>query len=449
MTALADNGARAAARRARLGEPTPLETAFAIISLTLLTDIVDAPLQVLLGADEVVAGIPVKRMVLIPTFAVSVFMLWRRCSVDVSVLIRRMWPIIALIALAATSTVWSAAPSRTATWSVGLAGTSAFGLFLGLRFPREQQLRVLAVALGAVTAASALAALPPDWQQRLGTRHGHLIGLFLDTNLCGRVVSLCALTWAVLAIASTRWRPAAIAVAIASGVALRQTQSLTSQLALAAALSLAVLLLIVRGHPPARRRLLLSAVGCVALAVAIGVAIRSQDVLRVLNKTASVGARIDIWRKVLGAVRSRPWLGAGYGAFWRGTAGPVPTTNPGMHAHNGFLDLTAELGVLGLALFVIPAVAYARAAVRQAVTSRSAWASWPPLFLAWWGVMNLAESCLVRHKIYWALYVAGVTWIAAGTRIDVAAEAAALDAIDEREAALPRIGDGGRPATVS
>ena len=104
----------------------------------------------------------------------------------------------------------------------------------------------------------------------------------------------------------------------------------------------------------------------------------------------------------------RPLLGYGYAAFWR-SAAAAPVAHLATNAHNGYLDLLAELGIAGGLLFAVPAAVYAAAAVRRALDRPGAVALWVPAYLGFFLVMNLAESTLLRHKILWALYVAAVS----------------------------------------
>jgi exopolysaccharide production protein ExoQ len=82
------------------------------------------------------------------------------------------------------------------------------------------------------------------------------------------------------------------------------------------------------------------------------------------------------------------------------------------HAHNGFLDLALELGIVGIVVFV---VGLAAAAWRSAALIRrtsSFYALWPVVYLAFMVMINLAESAiLIRNSIFWMLYVVTCMWL--------------------------------------
>jgi exopolysaccharide production protein ExoQ len=87
------------------------------------------------------------------------------------------------------------------------------------------------------------------------------------------------------------------------------------------------------------------------------------------------------------------------------------------HAHNGFLEICLELGITGLALFVL---SYARALFRL-------WPLWrrgiivpvafPLVILVLIALCDLDENTfLIYNGIFWPLYVAGLTSVEIAAR---------------------------------
>ena len=434
-----------------------LEAAFVVMSVIVLTDAIDLPLDLMLRGYPALLGIPIKRLFLVPILLGSALIL-RRSWPAVRAVSRDLTPVVALIGLAAVSALWSPIPTVTLTWTAGLAATTLFGMVLALRFTKEEQQQLLGAALAPVVAGSLLSVFAPDaYHAFFGRRGSSLIGLFYDSNLFGRTVALWALTCTVLAVGSPRSRPAALAGALVALLVLHGTHSLTSEIALLAGLATAGVLWVgQRLARRARRRLLVA--GAVTYVIVAGaVAAEPVRLLKAMGKSVTLNGRLDIWEDVARGIGDRPWLGSGYAGYWHGA---VADPRVGLHAHNGFLDLTAELGVVGLLLFAVPAVVYARRAVIAALAGRSGLALWPPAYLAFLAVMNLAESDLVRHKLAWALYVAALLWTAgrsapqAGetlaarpkgeglprSRVDIVAKAAELDVVDDGELMGARVG---------
>ncbi len=76
-----------------------------------------------------------------------------------------------------------------------------------------------------------------------------------------------------------------------------------------------------------------------------------------LGKDTTFSGRTIIWPKLIEMLSEDPFLGFGYGAFWEnGTATRIETsfyfTWIVNHAHNGFLELLLDMGILGMILFI-------------------------------------------------------------------------------------------------
>lgn len=77
----------------------------------------------------------------------------------------------------------------------------------------------------------------------------------------------------------------------------------------------------------------------------------------VFSKSPDLTGRTDLWEYVLIEIQQHPWLGIGYGAFWLNVGSPsqyiidavrwIP-----LQAHNGYIDLINETGLIGFGLFI-------------------------------------------------------------------------------------------------
>lgn len=94
-------------------------------------------------------------------------------------------------------------------------------------------------------------------------------------------------------------------------------------------------------------------------ATSIAVFSRQLDlVTSLLGRGASFSGRTDIWSSAWRAFGDQPLRGYGYGGVW---SNPLPPTSEmwkelrfeAFHAHNGFLDLALQVGVVGLGLFLL------------------------------------------------------------------------------------------------
>ena len=130
-----------------------------------------------------------------------------------------------------------------------------------------------------------------------------------------------------------------------------------------------------------------------------------------MGRNATLSGRVEIWHAVWPFVMQRPWLGWGYEAFWRGWTGPSYQVSAAVHflvfhAHNGYLDLWLQTGIVGLGLF---AAAYAQAWLRvwrRMERGQMAELLWPLCVLVIVGLYGGDENTvLVPNGIFWMLFV--------------------------------------------
>jgi O-antigen ligase len=141
------------------------------------------------------------------------------------------------------------------------------------------------------------------------------------------------------------------------------------------------------------------------VATLAGLLIRYQDLaFGILGKDSTYTGRSGIWELVLVSISRRPLLGYGYNAYWVGLKGEslnvilasgwlVP------NAHNGFLDLTLELGLVGLVIFLITFFMTAKDAFHYLRSSNETNTLWPMVFLLFMFLHSFAESDLVNHNV--------------------------------------------------
>jgi exopolysaccharide production protein ExoQ len=135
--------------------------------------------------------------------------------------------------------------------------------------------------------------------------------------------------------------------------------------------------------------------------------------VRVLGRDSSFTGRIPLWNALVEKVWEKPWLGAGYYAFWIAADGTEArinfTTWDASHAHNSLLELSLELGIVGMITFLVGyLVAFWRAVQRLRCNSFSV-GFWPLAMLVLLLVMSVAESMLLRYNsLWWVAYLTTV-----------------------------------------
>lgn len=134
----------------------------------------------------------------------------------------------------------------------------------------------------------------------------------------------------------------------------------------------------------------------VAVAGALGARAGLPIFLEATGKDPTFSGRTDIWAAVWGAVVERPLLGYGRGGLffsppndisielWRQIGFRAP------HAHNGVLDLTSQIGIIGLALFAVLFISTFSASIRS-YRRGEIFGSFALVFLATLAVASLSE----------------------------------------------------------
>ena len=194
-------------------------------------------------------------------------------------------------------------------------------------------------------------------------------GLMIEKNGAGAVAAIQALIFMSIACSPGLRSGKRIlwAVLLALDIVfVLGTGSKTSILILLPAGLLAAGLTLISGNRLAAAAIVTAIITVVSLCIIVDPAIVSKSAIALrdlLNTPHALTGRVEIWLVALRYIGDNFWLGAGYGSFWSvGFNGPVLRYTTGWillqpNAHNGYLDLMLQLGVVGLILGVIAAFA--------------------------------------------------------------------------------------------
>jgi len=320
---------------------------------------------------------------------------------------------------AALSPAWSIDAQKSLRAAVSLEAYTAFGLWLALRFAAAEQHRLVAGVLALITVGSLLTVLgAPELGVMREVHPGAWNGLYFHKNTFAIYLALGVLACGLVALAQPRaraWAGSAGVLAFAMLVPARSVGGAAALVLAAAPVGLVAGLR--RLARPARFRAALLATLALAAIAALAFAM-APTWLAWVGREVTLTRRTEIWALLVRPLSEHPWLGHGAGAFWHVAAASRDVAR-NLHfdpllAHNGFLDLALELGVVGLAAFCVPfALALARAA-RLALEEPGAEALWPLAFLAWLVTSNLSESGLMLSgPLGWAVFVATAATLAA------------------------------------
>lgn len=336
-------------------------------------------------------------------------------SPDLLRLARSAWPAVLPLAVAWLSLSWSVAPQLSLQRLLSLTTVSALGLLLASGRDICGQLRLIAIALLAVMMITVTVVwLSPQVGVMHGVHAGIWRGWYSSRNHLARAMALACPVAVLMALGGEwpRWR--ASAMLSAAVVLLYLAGSRTAPAVASVTMAGIAALLGLRRLTAARRQLVLRFAAAALLSSAVLAIVYAGPLFRWLGGDAALTERGQIWRVLFDLAADRPWLGYGFGAFWQGPHGPslVAQVRLGRypwHAHDGFLELALDLGLLGLGVFLATFVIVGQRAVKRGVASARRIDLWPATYCLFFVLSNLDETELVRYdSIYWIVYVAVV-----------------------------------------
>lgn len=316
--------------------------------------------------------------------------------------------ILALLTVA--STLWSQFPLVTLRRSLPFVLAALFGLYLATRFSVRRQLSILRISMVALALGTVVLALcfPKLGLDASAGHHLDWQGVFTQKNACGRVMVLAP------AVVLADWR---LSFSRLSSLLLFPFLVFMSGSRGAWAIEVVILALYawlaIAKRTDSRGRVVIFAITVfVTVLGTIFAWCHLPFLLSMMGRDATLSGRTQIWKQVCRFILQRPLLGWGYAAFWRGIEGQSFEVVAAVrfivfHAHNGFLEIWLELGIVGLALF---ALSYLRAwrklwpLLRSGDIRRGTWMIFVLVLIA---LYDLDENTLLLYNgLFWVLYIA-------------------------------------------
>lgn len=320
------------------------------------------------------------------------------------------------------SFLWSDDPITTIRRTIALLITSYLGVHLVMRFSQFEVLRLVSSVLAAVVGLNFIWIIlfpqfsgPPGGTSVAGDFDDRLTGIFTSPNPLGRVMALAVFTMLAAYKLDRRRRPMyVVALLVAAGV-LALSQSKT---ALIVSLTTSAMLVV---YPVFRaRKTLFGAVAVSMVTTGVGSVLllltNFGAVTRTLDRDVTLTGRIPLWQTLFPEVSNRPLVGNGYDAFWNGWGSPAQiiwNQNPWLppHGHNEFLDVTLELGLIGLAIYVLLLYRTTLRSTRYIRDISGVFGLWPLTFMSFYFSATITESGVFGRDIVWALLVACITLV--------------------------------------
>ena len=318
-----------------------------------------------------------------------------------------------VMAMAILSFAWSINPSISfGSVRTELLPMAIFSLYLSIRFPLKVQFKLLLIVLYFVSFTSLFyaIAIPSIGQHSAATPWpGSWKGLFAHKNSFGSFMTLTA-GFIFIKIWFTEHKTPVMFIPLLlllGGAFLSGSKG-----ALIISHVFCVLIFsytLIRWH--GKRGLIFTYVFIVITVLVIGILTAIWNPLMIgIGKDPTMSARTEIWEYIRIELSRSPILGFGRGTFWKTPqflygvwvhSGDSPA-----NAHNGFYDLAADLGYLGLIVFFASFFLNFAKALRLSYKAQKPEYMWPIAFLTFLVMQNMLESFLMRQENFnWVIYL--------------------------------------------
>lgn len=198
------------------------------------------------------------------------------------------------------------------------------------------------------------------WSQDKLLSFGPIQGIVGNRNLLGFIALLALIIFCVQLADRAVWRGSGIMWIVIAVATLVLTRSSTVIVALVAVAVAAAAALWTRALPTSRRWPVYTTVGGGVLVTLATAPLWWRPVVTLLGRSADATGRGDIWNAVWGLIVERPVVGWGWISYW------APWVEPFDHlaqrngvlylqAHNAWLDVWMQVGIIGLILFGVAA----------------------------------------------------------------------------------------------
>ena len=369
----------------------------------------------------------------------------RSSRIMLSAALRSTIPIIFVLWMTA-SALWSADPSGSFNRSGRTFILVLFAIYLAERYDTQQLVQIVTItgAIAILASIIAVIALPTYGYSALNGYEGAWRGATIHKNSLGALMTVL-LPFGYCALRTRHGaRRVSLFVVLGSLFLAAMSRSATSMLVVGIAIAAIFALEILNAFKYQSEKVFAAIIILFFFGFAYALHSQADKLLMLLGRDASFTGRTEVWQRVATLIAERPYLGYGHG-FW-GIDSPERDgiwTELGWaapHAHNTFLDIRLQLGLIGVVLAVC------MFAITIWRTGRLIWRGVPSAALIWPLIIlatlfrGLTETYLVdpgSSGLFWCgLAFAAISRLAAETGTASAAASGLRSICGDRRAAL-------------
>lgn len=324
--------------------------------------------------------------------------------------INQQWLFLSVLLLENFSFLWSDFPGLTLfEIRSEMLPMTMFGIYLATRFTLRRQIELLTYAL---TLAILLSFVVTLGAPSIGiSPEGIFRGIYNHKNVTSAYGVLAALSFYSLTLSK---ESGGLKAWIGFGLSIAFILATTSKTGLVLSLFLpSAMFLYSKLYLRGNFAVILSSLTILVVGTTSILVIENWNfLLSSIGGDPTLTGRTPMWAFMLNKIYQRPWLGYGRNAFW------APQTNNSVavgetvtqidfavyHAHNGFIELMLDIGLIGGLAFLVSFLKMYLTAAKRASLAIEPDDIWPLGFLLFLTINNMTESFLTWNlNLFWVL----------------------------------------------
>ncbi|MGM9506514.1 O-antigen ligase family protein [Larkinella sp. GY13] len=326
--------------------------------------------------------------------------------------IRKNSFLILLSVVAVLSIVWSQAPEVTSRRLVSFIASLLYAFYISEYFKQQNILKLFFYLTCMIVISSyIMIILVPEHGIATGVHQGAWQGVYFHKNGLGRIAGLCLIS-TILYYKQVSGNKFFIAViGILCLILLMMSKSTTTQIAFLVMLPAYIVLNWAYKNYQKSRLVILIIVGIIVTQFLISFIIEgSETAYSAIGKDDSFTGRLPLWVMLIDYINQSPMVGYGYSAFWipkflSKTLWVDSDWNP-EQGHNGFIDITLELGLIGLTLFSVVLLKAYKRSLNFIKNTTQYHSYWYILILIFLTIVSFTESFLLKYNnVYWVMFL--------------------------------------------
>ena len=308
-----------------------------------------------------------------------------------------------LTVLCLLSAFWTSTPLFSAKAGLVLIGMNIISVYIARVFTSEELFSFFRIHILIVAILSLI----------LGNSGGaDLSGILISKNQLGNLMALGSVLWIANSIFNPKMRWLSLSTSSLLLLTMLRANSAGAISNFAILMTTLLLTRFLKLLPPRQLLLVVNFFIIASFGIYFILSTNLEKIFNLLGKDMTLTGRTGLWSEIWELASNKFWLGYGSYGFWqhwRGLDSPASQINlywSAPNAHQGFLDIFVELGMVGLVVLLISILINLSNAIVLFVKTKNKRESVLILVLLLYVIIsNFGESFFIRPNFVWLSYL--------------------------------------------